>query len=240
VRSFFLLFFLWFALASKGLVAQDTIPDYFPTKEEKTLKPINRTAQSGKEVRVFRMVHKTNPFAMLIGNTPYNSELRYMNETVVYKQLSLVLSGSYLFKGPMVSLIERADSNKLNGVPKLSLNGFRFQLALRFYPVSRVKAPKGFWLGPHFSILNFKIKPQNSSLSDAIDVTHWNINMLVGYQFIAGRVCFDLYAGIGYKRNDWYYVDSSGKTRMNEVYLAYPYYSFPIKLNFGANFGLAF
>lgn len=237
VKHLLLLFFLFCGI---GLQAQDTIPDYFPQNEGIDANAHDQKYDLGKEERHFRMVHKTNPFTLLVGNTVFNSELRYMNETVLYKQFTIMLSGSYLFKGVMLRMVENLDSNRLNGYPKLSLNGFRFQAGLRYYPISRIRAPRGLWLGPHFSYLNYTIKARNSSSIDAISVTHWNINLLLGYQFIAGRVCFDLYAGLGYKKNDWNYIDSSGKTRMNEVYEAYPYYSIPFKLNFGANFGLAF
>ncbi len=237
VKHFLLLFFLLYGI---GLQAQDTIPDYFPQQEGIDANSHIQSYDLGKEVRQFRMVHKTNPFTLLVGNTPFNSELRYMNETVLYKQLTLMLSGSYLFKGVMLRMIENVDSNKLNGSPKLALNGFRFQVGLRYYPIARIRAPRGLWVGPHFSYLNYTIKPKNTASVDAISVTHWNVNLLFGYQFIAGRVCFDLYAGLGYKKNDWYYIDASGKARMNEVYEAYGYYSMPFKLNFGANFGLAF
>lgn len=227
-------------MASVNAFAQDTIPDYFPPKEGLGDNSHSYTGKSEDKQRYFKMVHKTNPFTLLVGNTFYNSELRYMNETVLYKNFTLVLSASYLFKGILLRSIENLDSNKLNGYPKLALNGFRFQTALRFYPISRIRAPRGLWLGPHFSYLHYVLKPKSSSLPDAIEVTHWNVNLLLGYQFIAGRVCFDLYAGIGFKKNNWYYVDSSGKQRMEELYQFYPFYGMPLKLNFGANFGLAF
>jgi hypothetical protein len=224
------------------LLAQtDTVSDYVPNRRSVETRKNVSGLKEHKPERLFRTVHKTNPFCLLVGGTPYNSELRYMNETVLAPQLSLVLSASYLFKGPVLRSIERLDTiyRNSNGTV-FSLNGFRVQAGLRFYPIRRIRAPRGFWFGPHFSYLDYKIKAKNSNSSNYIGVTHFNINLLLGYQFIAGRVCFDLYAGLGYKNNIWITSDASGKHTMKEIYERYPFYAMPLKLNFGANFGVAF
>lgn len=124
----------------------------------------------------------------------------------------------------------------------MSINGFRVQGGVRFYPINKTIAPRGLWLGPHFSYMDFKIKPKNSYSKDYIEAIHLNMNILVGYQFIAGRVVFDLYTGIGYKKNDWTLHYATGTHRFDDIYgdKYFPFYANPIKLNFGANLGLAF
>lgn len=192
-------------------------------------------------LNTYKTVHKTNPLSLVVGNTAFNGELRYMNETVISPKSSLMISASYLFKSVLVAAFENSRTgNPLNNPAKLSVNGFRFQLGQRFYPLTRKPSPEGFWVGPHLSMLNLILKPLGGSGNDKIEVWHVNMNLHLGYQFIVRRFVVDFYAGLGVKHNSWRITDNGSVRRFDEIYEAFPLYAVPIKLSFGSNWGIAF
>lgn len=72
----------------------DSVPDYVPESQPQTLRQKPQKDNSTLTARNFKTVHKTNPFALIVGNTIFNGELRYMNETVLARKFTLVLSAS--------------------------------------------------------------------------------------------------------------------------------------------------
>jgi hypothetical protein len=184
-------------------------------------------------------IYKTNPLSIIYGPILYTAEYKLFIEQRVAAKQGIQLGFSYLGKNSMLRVMEQADTLMQQNNMKYTVNGFRIQLAYRFY-LSK-KFPKGFYISPHFSYSKAKIKIKTNGVINhnyyALAV-YSNYNLLVGYQVHGGRVVFDFFTGLGFKNNNWSEFYRNKHTPMDEsnMYLLPE----PIKISLGINVGFAF
>jgi hypothetical protein len=146
-------------------------------------------------------VLKSNPLALVWSQIPFTGELRVMYERVASINQSIVISASYVFLSP-IDVVQQAvhdweDSLGIN----VRLNGYRVQLAYKFYLDDGVRAPFGFYLAPHASFNSLKIDVKGYP-NDWAKVNFLNVNLLFGYQLqTGGNFVADFHIGAGYKNN---------------------------------------
>ena len=189
-------------------------------------------------------VVKTNPFALAIGDIFFTSEIRVVNEFVNGTHQSSQIGLSYLTKGPILMILENANGN---GDEKLTVSGFRIQVAHKFYFSEHLAtnfqvAPRGIYLSPHISYSTARVSTKNLNQYDRfIQATQFNMNMLIGYQIIAnGDFAFDFFAGLGFKENRWFEHESARHVTRIDPFTDFPLYSSPLKITLGFNTGFAF
>ncbi len=175
---------------------------------------------------------KSNPLPILMGPGWFTSEFRLVYEKPVNLNQSFMIGASYLGKGLfIVGLLDTMSD-------QLSLRGFRFQLAYKFYLID--EAPVGFYIAPYFSYSKVYILEKSRQIynSDYIEISFFNFNAIAGYQFVefSGFV-IDTFVGFGYKDNSWY--DSYDHTGGQYAIFQDSPISH-IKFTLGINFGYAF
>lgn len=189
-------------------------------------------------------VVKFNPLPILWGPIPLTAEYRILREIPIGMQQSVQIGVSYLGKNPFVAISEATSGGGLsynNPVTRITTRGFRLQLSHRFYFSDNI-TPKGAYFGPHVSYSQAYFSDKYlTNYQIHIRATHFNVNMLLGYQIIVwDKFSIDFFTGLGYKKNLW-----QENSAANGVYQTInmddiPLYSLPVKFTLGVNFGIAF
>lgn len=191
-----------------------------------------------------RNVIKTNPLMMIWGPVMLTSEIRLMNEIVTSKKQAVQIGFSYYGKSPLLLMVENDSVYTNNNSVKLAIQGFRFQLQNKFYLSNKGYSPKGFYVSPHLSYSSVKFSTKFFSQYDNfIQITQFDINLLAGIQFIKRHFAFDLFWGVGYKRNIWTEFQSPNSIRNIPPPDNMPFanlYKSPFKFTIGFNVGAAF
>jgi hypothetical protein len=158
------------------------------------------------------LVLKTSPTAFFWGGTfPFTSEYRLMAEISSGKRQSEQLGVSYLGTNFFTNQILKAAGAPRNYLYKSE--GWRVQFAHKFFWIGRRHyAPFGFYFGPMISYANARVSLGRDRFYRDVyfDIRHFNINGIIGIQ--AGkvnRVTFDIYVGLGYKKNLVFYHPNS-------------------------------
>lgn len=185
-----------------------------------------------------RHIIKTNPLPLFWGSIPYTSEFRFIQEVPVALFQSSQIGFSYIGKSLFLNMAENAV--RQNNEPRIKVSGFRIQYSHRFFFARNSYAPEGAYIGPHVSYTTAQFSTRYSKQFDYyIQATHFNANMLMGYQAISrDGFAVDAFFGIGYKKNSWEYHQShtSVPIDLNDI----PFYGSNVKYTLGFNFGLVF
>ncbi len=179
---------------------------------------------------------KSNPLPLLWGPGWFTSEFRLVYEKPVNLNQSFLIGASYLGRSPFFIILQNP-----NSTTKITLRGFRFQLAYKFYLID--EAPEGFYIAPYFSYSDAYIleKYQPIYSSDYIKQTYMNINAIAGYQIIGySGFAVDFYGGIGYKNNEWIEKTSAGSTNITSDFTMFDGPITHVKVILGFNIGYAF
>lgn len=201
------------------------------------------------EQRGVRNIIKTNPLVPIWGSIPLTSEWRLLYEMPFSHNQSFQIGASYLGKSPILKLAE--DSMMGPGV-EFVVKGFRLQGGYRFYFTTFRKyeqnpfnyIPLGVYVSPHISYSTATFTTRAASVRNVyIQGTHYNINLLLGYQYYSlmlDNLVVDLFIGFGWKDNYWE-ENINGVTRtfvLNSVNAGY--YSSGFKFSLGFNIGFRF
>ncbi len=174
---------------------------------------------------------KTNPFPVLWGPIPYTAEYRAIIELTSSKNQSDQFGISYLGKSPVIKLLE----DSIEELKLLIVRGLRFQASHKFYIMDY--APHGFYISPHLSYSKAKFSTKFLNSRDIfISATHLNVNLLAGYQFVPDFWVFDIFAGLGYKKNTWIQHDPQNTINLDTS--DFGIYNSPVKLTLGFNVGI--
>lgn len=196
-------------------------------------------------------VYKSNPLAILWGPVPFTAEFRFLNEITMGQQTSAEFGISYLGKSPILTSIEDSLNAGAQYPIKFKVSGLRFQMSYRYY-LSKITpslefrtapfSPQGYWIAPHFSYSTARITNRYLSNYDIYaQGTHMNINLLFGRQFWFDKhFSFDCFAGLGYKRNTWITNDATTNSQQSLTDDLPAFYTGPLKISLGFNFGVAF
>ncbi len=178
------------------------------TKRTKTTQEQDTAGFKGFKVTKipFQMnVIKASPISWLIGPALFNGELRILYERMVAYNQSLLVGLSYNYPSPLILAMASASANSSGGsssnLKEFSVNGARFQLAYRYYFFKKLKAPMGFYVGPHLSYNYIDIRQKNFTANQA---TYNNFFACAAFGFqvrIKKHVYIDVTNGIGYKKN---------------------------------------
>lgn len=189
-------------------------------------------------------VIKSNPLAIIWGAIPFTSEYRLNYEFIASRNQSSQVSYSFLGKSPILSLME----DTLFPIPVI-VRGFRFQASHRFFLNDMMEAlgfddgyaPNGFYISPHVSYATARFTPKFFNTQDIyLRISHFNVNLLGGFQLIVDNICFEVFTGLGYKNNSWIARYSPTVVQNLSLDDASPYYRGPVKLNLGFNIGIGF
>ena len=177
---------------------------------------------------------KTNPFSVLWGPIPFTAEYRAIMELTSSKNQSDQFGISYLGKSPVIKLFE----DSIDDLKLLIIRGLRFQASHKFYIMDY--APHGFYLSPHLSYSSAKFSTKFANSRDIyIRATHFNVNLLAGYQFLPDFWALDIFAGLGYKKNTWIEHDQQNTINIDTGDFGELYNS-SVKLTLGFNVGIVF
>ncbi|MFL5762711.1 MAG: hypothetical protein ACJ77K_02140 [Bacteroidia bacterium] len=189
------------------------------------------------------LVLSTSPTGLLYGGAfPFTSEYRFSAEICGSRKQSDRVSISYLSKNIIWGLLDLASGTSQQRTIKAS--GYRLQYTHKFYLVNhRHHSPFGFYVGPHVSYANAKIfLGLNRYYKDSyFDLRLFNANMIVGVQMgKPGRLTVDIYAGAGYKSNEfWYHATSYRILKLDDDYFG-DFYKSHFNGIFEVNMGYSF
>lgn len=188
---------------------------------------------------------KFNPFPIFWGAIPLTSEYRLLREIPISTDQSIQVGFSYLGKNIFLAMAERqpnfGNPSWNNPQTRITTNGYRLQLSYRYF-IGNKLTPKGAYIGPliSYSEAYFSDKYM-SNYQVHVKVTHFNANMLIGYQVIIwNKIAMDLFTGLGYKKNLWQENTPTNRTYQPIDIGDIPFYSWPVKFTLGVNFGIAF
>ena len=177
---------------------------------------------------------------MIWGNLPFTSEFRVVQEATVSKKQSTQLWLSGYLKSPVLLIGERV--SKRDGI--FAIRGYRVQLAHKFYLGKNATSPEGFYMGPQVSYTNIKVSLKQWLKRDVyVQGSQINLVCLVGYQAIGKRAVVDIFCGLGYKKNDFFWHYSPKKIvpiPFSDSPGLYSILKSPVKFTFGMNFGFAY
>ncbi|MDZ7740027.1 MAG: hypothetical protein U5K32_13375 [Bacteroidales bacterium] len=154
----------------------------------------------------YRFVIKTNPLAALGGPfwvtiVPVTGEYKVLFEARTMPKQSITLGTSYI--GPSLLLNLDELTNEGEEVSGLKTSGFRAQLMYKLFLSRDTEAPKGLYVGPHFSYASASIASKDNT-ANKVNMIKMNINGVIGYQLISsGGFALDIFTGLGVKSNKW-------------------------------------
>jgi hypothetical protein len=181
-------------------------------------------------------VIKTNPMSSLgsgiwLGPViPLTAELPRLAVEYGQGHHAGMLAGGYLGWSALGS-IEDEEGNQVRDL--VSNRGVKIQGLYKYY-VSGT-APKGFYIGPHFSYSMSKLSSKEDS-DDYIIATNQIVSAALGYQFISkGGFSFDVFTGFGYQAKKWDFNGEGADLGIEEI-KGYQGFKVPFVLNFGYAF----
>ena len=191
-----------------------------------------------KEYRPQPLLIKSNPLPILWGPIPFSAEYRFVVEITSGRTQSDQVGISYLGTSSIWKIIEKAA--KVPSKYQLEVEGWRLQVAHRFYLISRRQyAPFGFYVSPLVSYSTATIGVRYYK-QNYLDFAHFNANLLVGVQM--GRnsnFTMDMFAGLGYKKNTVLIHVNSHRIIPYDTSDLGEFYNSHLKLILGFNFGWA-
>jgi hypothetical protein len=237
MKKYFFLTLVLFVLTNSTVNALISLPIdtiFFTKKKQETLKDKIINAP---------IVIKTSPTAFLGGGFfLYNSEYRLMVEITTGRRQSEQAAISFLGKGVLLKLAEKAANYKSNEI--LKITGWKVQYAHKFYLITKRRyAPSGFFVAPMFSYYNTHISIGLDRFyhHSYFEFSNLNADIMIGVQAAhAKRLTFEAYCGAGYKSNLFFYHATSysgGKIDTTD----FPFiYTTHLNLLCGINLGWAF
>ena len=175
------------------------------------------------------------------GSMIFTSEFRYLKEVATAPKQSLLYGFSLLTKNPIVDSIIAGSGGPY--YPVVWIKGFRLQFMYKMYFSKKMDAPIGWYTGPYYSYSTAKYSMRNlQNKGIYIQGTQWNVNWVAGLQKLLGKhICYDIFAGIGYKENTWENHSIKGIKNLDiSRYINNPYYTSHFKVCGGLNLGYIF
>lgn len=148
-------------------------------------------------------IYKTNPAAILWGAIPLTSEYGLIGEVALSRRTALQVGGAYLGKNIFWLMLEDSAKSKTTYGTKLSVNGYSFSGAFKFYYFPN--APLGGYVSPHVSYSSARFYYLNyNRVNDYLLNNRYIFSLMFGRQMLwFRRVFVDMYVGIGYKTSEW-------------------------------------
>lgn len=153
-----------------------------------------------KEAKVMPMkqnVVKTGIFDWFAsGPFLINGEFRVSYERMLAAQHSVLVAGGVNYTSPLILILGAVnDTFKF----RYNVSGGRAQFAYRFYPIKKMHAPKGLYVGPHFSY-NY-IRATSKSSGDFYSFNHFFVCAVAGFQLVKKNgFSIDFTLGAGYQK----------------------------------------
>ena len=194
-------------------------------------------AQEKAAAKDFKFTIKTNPLSALGGPfwvtiVPITGEYKVLFETKVSSKSSFQLGLGYIGPSVLINLDDLAAEGE--EVAGIKTSGIRVQGMYKIFLSRDLSAPKGFYLGPHFSFAKATIKNKEVP-DDNIGAQKINVNGVIGYQLItAGGFCLDIYTGMGFVSKKWTISDAG--TFDTELFSDKASVSIPFAVSFGYAF----
>lgn len=151
---------------------------------------------------------KTNPLSALGGPfwvvvVPVTGEFKVLFEAAVSDKSSIQVGAGYLGPSILLNLDDLTSDDEEGGISGLKTNGYRVQGMYKFFISRDLKAPEGFYVGPHVSWAAAKIASKDNE-DDNIQASKFNLNAVFGYQLItSGGFTLDIYTGMGFVSRKW-------------------------------------
>ncbi len=210
-------------------VAQDyDEPINFPKEKMREAEKEYRKEQRKSKDRRIHVI-KIAPLALVMGQIPYAAELRVIYEVAIGPRQSIFAGASFNFQNYLTQGIWDSINNQ--GYNFEDVFGWRVQGGYKYFPIKSNKAPKGLFIGPHASY-NTLTAHDRSFQDDMLKFVYFNVNLIGGYQIVAGRFVFEAVSGLGYKRNSIEYYTNGIKTDEEVIHFIKP----TITVNLGVNF----
>ncbi|HLP22196.1 MAG TPA: DUF3575 domain-containing protein, partial [Chitinophagales bacterium] len=160
-------------------------------------------------------VIKSNLIPILFGQIPLCGEIRVTYERMIWHNQSISLGASYNFPNLFAFVMPAIINPNRTTLKRYSLRGARITFGYRYYPLSS-EAPKGFFFGPYFSYNFVRIQERHGNGSYEL-VNYINGSLICGYQAKFGKhIFFEVFGGLGYKRNFSVFYDSRSKDKFTE------------------------
>lgn len=172
---------------------------------------------------------KTNPLRVLWGQIPFTGEYGLTYERAIPTKLGAQVWLGYTGPSAILNLENLTDSIGQG----ISVSGVRVAPSVKFYLTS-FESPKGFYVSPMVSYNTAKFK-SNTNPNDYVKATFFNVNLLAGYQVIAGGAfALDIFSGLGFKSNKWEFNNPSNSIFIEQAG------GTGAKVTLGFNAGVAF
>lgn len=176
-----------------------------------TVSPVSGQQSSDSE-KDYKFTIKINPLNALGGPfwvivVPVTGEYKVVGEYAFSDKMSFQLGASYIGPSVLVNL-DKITSTGSN-VSGIKTAGFKVTGLLKFFLSRDLPAPKGFYVGPHFSFAKADITSKDNA-ADKISGQKINVNACIGYQLItSGGFTLDIFTGMGFVSRKYDYQGAS-------------------------------
>jgi hypothetical protein len=189
-------------------------------------------------------VFKTSPTALLYGGVlPFSSEYRIMVEMPSNRTQSEQIAFSIIGKNIIFNQVDKNTPNSLTNRFGFKVSGWRLQYAHKFYLVNRRHhSPYGFYVAPliSYTTINIAIGSNRYLKTSFYDIRQFNINGIIGVQVgKKNRLTFDVYGGIGYKKNQVFFQSYTYKVAPIDQEEFGDFFNSNVNLVFGINLGFS-
>jgi len=163
-------------------------------------------SQEAAAKKDYKFTIKTNPLSALGGPfwvvvIPVTGEYKVLFEAALSKKSSFQIGLGYLGPSILINLDELTSSG--GSISGINTSGFRLQGMFKYFLSRDLKAPEGFYIGPHVSYAKATLKSKDNA-SDNLKGEKLNINGVIGYQLItSGGFTLDIYTGLGFVSKNW-------------------------------------
>ncbi|MBN2861606.1 MAG: hypothetical protein JXN62_00500 [Bacteroidales bacterium] len=195
-------------------------------------------AQQGGSEKEYKFTVKTNPLSALGGPfwlvvIPMTGEYKGLFEIAVSQKSSIQLGVGYIGPSLLLNLDDLTSEEGEGDIEGLKTGGFRFQGWYKYFLSRDLRAPEGFYVGPHASYASAVIK-NKADENQKIEAKKLNLNAVIGYQLItAGGFTLDIFTGMGFVSRQW---NISGEDWDSEEFKD----KASVNVPFGFSFGYAF
>lgn len=186
----------------------------------------------------YRFTVKTNPLSALGGPfwvivVPITGEYKALFEAAIGDKSSVQFGAGYIGPSLILNLDElSAEGGEITGI---KTSGVRVNGMFKHFISRDLKAPEGFYIGPHVSFATATLKSKDDE-NDKISATKLNINAVIGYQLItSGGFTLDIFTGMGFASKNWE-ISSATSEFDTDVFKDKSSVGIP----FGVTFGYAF
>ena len=227
-----IIYFFLFSLMLQSMNANTLAPD-----DTIRLNPVQKSKPAYPRQPT---IVKNNPNSIIWGPVVLTAQYMIVVEVPTSKNQSMQVGISYLGKSPIWSVIEQKTKGAYHPL-HFVISGYSLQIANKFYLVrKKYGAPFGFYVAPEvcYSNAHISMSVQRYYRKNYVDATQFSASLIAGLQVgRKKRFTTDVFAGVGYKKNIWFYHVNSFQNAPFPTKDFGKFFNSDVKITLGITFG---